>query len=267
MPSRMARPSAGLWPSSGRLLVGVFQFRGIDMLARDQGGFAAIGDFQLLHHLAADHFDMLVVDLHALQAIDVLDFLDEIGRQFFHALDAQDVVRRGIAFDDVIALLDIIALAHADMLALGDQILGRLDLVRLGLHDDAALVLVVLAEFDKAVGLGQHGRFLGLARFEQLRHARQAARDVAGLGAFGRNTGENVAGADLRAVFHRQNGVGRDRITRLAAAIRQLDELALLVDDGDGRTQFGRVLASPCRGCPSPPCSKRRSFRPTLRAR
>ena len=100
------------------------------MLARDQGGFATLGDLELLHHLAADHFDMLVVDLHALQAIDVLDFLDQIGRQFLHALDAQNVVRAGIAFDDVIALLHIIALAHADMLALGDQILGRLELVR-----------------------------------------------------------------------------------------------------------------------------------------
>ena len=101
---------------------------------------------------------------------------------------------RGIAFDDIVALLHIIALAHADMLALGDQILARLQLVVLGLHDDAALVLVVLAELDEAVGLGQHGRFLGLARLEQLRHARQTARDVAGLGAFGRNTRQHVAG-------------------------------------------------------------------------
>ena len=77
---------------------------------------------ELLHHLAADHFDMLVVDLHALQAIDVLNFLDQIGREFLHPLDAQDVMRRRIAFDDVIALLDIIAFTHADMLALGDQI-------------------------------------------------------------------------------------------------------------------------------------------------
>ena len=115
-----------------RLLVGGFQFRRVDMLAGDQRGFAAVGDFQLLHHLAADHFDMLVVDLHALQTIDVLDFLDEIDRQFFHALDAQDVMRRGIAFDDIVALLHIIAFAHADMAALGDQILARLQLVDLG---------------------------------------------------------------------------------------------------------------------------------------
>ena len=116
-------------PSSSGLLVGLFQLELIDLLAGDQRGFAAVGDFELLHHLAADHFDVLVVDLHALQTIDVLDFLDQIGRQFLHALDAQDVVRRGIAFDDVIALLHIIAFAHADVLALGDQILGRFDLV------------------------------------------------------------------------------------------------------------------------------------------
>ena len=114
-----------------------------------------------------------------------------------------------------------------------------------GLHDDAALVLVVLAELDEAVGFRQHRRFLGLARLEQLRHARQTARDVARLGAFGRNTRQNVAGLHLRAVLHRQNGVDGKRITRLAAA-RQLHGLALLVDDDDGRTQVGRSW-SRCR--------------------
>ena len=149
-------------------------------------------------------------------------------------------MRRRIAFDDVIALFDEIALAHADMLALGDQIFDRLELVALRLDDDAALVLVVLAEFDEAVHLGQHRRFLGLARFEQLRHARQTARDVARLGAFRRNTRQHVAGADLRAVFHRENGVDRQRITHLAD-IRHGDDLALLVDDDEGRTQFLRL--------------------------
>ena len=90
-------------------------------------------DFHLLHHLADDHFDVLVVDLHALQPIDVLNLLDEIGRKFLDALDAQDVVRRGIAFDDVVALLHKIAFAHADVLALGDQVLAGIDLVVLRL--------------------------------------------------------------------------------------------------------------------------------------
>ena len=37
-----------------------------------------IGHFEFLKHLAHDHFDMLVIDRHALQAINLLDFVDEI---------------------------------------------------------------------------------------------------------------------------------------------------------------------------------------------
>src|SRR3712207_7921804 len=35
-----------------------------------QRGIAAVGDLDLLQHLANDHLDVLVVDLHALQSID-----------------------------------------------------------------------------------------------------------------------------------------------------------------------------------------------------
>ena len=130
MPSSTGAAFGGLAAVLHRLLVGFVHLELIDLFAGEQRGLAAVGDFHLLHHLAADHFDMLVVDLHALQTIDVLDFLDEIGRQFLHALDAQDVMRRGIAFDDVVALLHIIALAHADVLALGDQIFDRVHACR-----------------------------------------------------------------------------------------------------------------------------------------
>jgi hypothetical protein len=70
---------------------------------------------------------VLVVDLHALEPIDLLDLVDEIVGQFLDALDRQDVVRRRIAFDDVVALFDRIAVLEMDVLALRDQILRGLD--------------------------------------------------------------------------------------------------------------------------------------------
>ena len=152
---------------------------------------------------------MFVVDLHALQPIDVLDLLHQIDRKLLHAFDAQDVVRGRIAFDDVIAFLDVIAFAHTDVLALRDEILDRFTLVVLGLHNHAPLVLVVLAELNEAVRFGQDGAVFGLARLEQLRHARQAARDVACLGAFRRDSGEHVAGLHRCALFNRDDCVHR----------------------------------------------------------
>jgi hypothetical protein len=49
------------------------------MLAVEIEGIARIGDFHLLQHLADNHFDVLVVDRHALQAIDFLDLVDQVG--------------------------------------------------------------------------------------------------------------------------------------------------------------------------------------------
>ncbi len=56
---------------------------------------ALVGDLDLAQHLAGDHLDVLVVDLHALQAIHVLDFLHQVGSQRFDTQQAQDVLRLG----------------------------------------------------------------------------------------------------------------------------------------------------------------------------
>ena len=86
----------------------------------------AVVDLDLLQHLANDHLDVLVVDVDALQPVDLLDFVDEVGGEFLDALDRQDVVRRRIALDDIVALLDDVAILQVDVLALRDQVLLRL---------------------------------------------------------------------------------------------------------------------------------------------
>ena len=69
---------------------------------------------------------MLVVDQHALQPVDLLDLVDEVGGKLLHALDRQDVVRRRQAVEDVVALLDGVALLQVERPALRDQVFDRL---------------------------------------------------------------------------------------------------------------------------------------------
>src|SRR5262245_16069938 len=216
----------------------------VDLLALDQLGLARVVDLHFLQHLANDHLDMLVVDRNALQPIDVLDLVNEIGGEFLDALDRQNVVRRRIALDDGIALLDQVAVLQVDVLALRDQVflglfalIGRLD-------DDATLVLVVAPEADGARGFGDNRRLLGPARLEQLRHPRQAAGDVAGLGALGRDARDDVARLHLRSRIDRDDGVDGELIARLAAA-RQFHGLAVLVLDRDRRVQIGPAAGAP----------------------
>ena len=93
------------------LCVDFLELDEIKLFALDQRGLAAILDFDLLEHLTNDNLDVLIVNLHALQTVDVLDFVHEVGCQCLDALDAQDVVRRGVAVHDVVAAFHEVALA------------------------------------------------------------------------------------------------------------------------------------------------------------
>ena len=122
MPSRTGLPSRGLL-LLGQLGVLLVHFLAVDLLALEQGGVAAVGDLDLLQHLANDRLDVLVVDLHALETIDLLDFRDEILGERLDAQHLEDVVRIGRAADQVVATLDVIAFLDVDHLALGHQLL------------------------------------------------------------------------------------------------------------------------------------------------
>src|SRR6266508_112213 len=215
----------------------------VDLLALDQVGFTGVVDFDLLQHLADDHLDVLVVDRHALQPIDVLDLVDQVTGELLDALDRQDVVRRRVAFDDEVALLDHVAVLQVDVLALRDQIfLGLLVLTRI--DDDAPLVLVVLAEADRAGDFRDDRGLLRPARLEQLRYPRQTAGDVAGLGALGRDTGDDVARLHIRTRVDRNDGVDGELVARLAAA-GDFQHLVVLVLDHDRRTQVDAAAGAP----------------------
>src|SRR5690606_17562800 len=214
-------------------------FDAVDVVALDQRRFSRVDDFDLLQHLTDDDLDVLVVDRHALQSVDLLHFVHQIFGQRLDALDAQQVVRIRVAVDDVVALLDQIAVVDGDVLALGDQELDRFALVAVGIRLrgdlDAALVLVVATEFDATVHLGDDRAVLRTTGFEQFGHARQTAGDVPGLCAFGRDTRDDVARLDLVAVGHRQDGADGQQIARVRTA-RQLG-VAVALGDAHGRTQ------------------------------
>src|SRR6516162_8292774 len=118
----------------------------VDLLALQQLGIAGVVDLDFLQHLANDHLDVLVVDVDALKPIHLLNFVHEVGSQFFDALDGKNVVRSGIALNDIVALLDDVSVLKMNVLAFRDQVLLRLLAFRRRLDRDAALVLVVLAE-------------------------------------------------------------------------------------------------------------------------
>ena len=210
----------------------------VDLLADQERGLAGIRDFHLLQHLATDHLDVLVVDLDSLEPVDLLDFVDQVIGQRLDPEHPEDVVRHPIAVHQEVALLDVVALLDSHVLALGQEVLDRLGAGFLGMDDDPPLGLVILAELDAPRGLGDDRVVLGLARFEQLGHPRQAAGDVARLRRFSRDAREHVAGVDRGAVLDAEDRVDRHEVARLETG-RQMHHLAILVAERDARAQLG----------------------------
>ena len=88
-----------------------------------------------------DDLDVLVVDVHALQPVDLLDLVDQVRLQLLLAEHAQDVVRVARPVHQRLARPDALALLHVDVHAARDQVLARLGARLVGHDDDLARAL------------------------------------------------------------------------------------------------------------------------------
>src|SRR5690606_3261114 len=115
----------------------------VDVLALEELAVAAVRDADLLEHLADDGPDVLVVDLHALEAVDLLDLVQQILLHGARPLDPQDVVRVDGPLAQTVARPDGIALVDAQVLA-DRHLVHALRALRRD-HDDLALAALDVA--------------------------------------------------------------------------------------------------------------------------
>ena len=202
-----------------------------DLLTADEVGTARCDHFHLAQHLPHDHLDVLVVDLHPLEPIDLLDLVDDVLGEGLDAVQADDVVGAQGAVAHHLALLNVLALKDIDAAPLGNQ---RLHGIALDRRDHQPLLaLGGSAETNHARGFGEHCRLLGFARLEEVRHPRQATGDVPRLGAFLGNAGNDVANMHRILVLQVEDGVAGQRIGRILGCI----PLPRRIDQHQRRTQ------------------------------
>ena len=96
----------------------------VDDGAGQEVGVARVVDLHLAQHLREDDLDVLVVDRHALAAVDVLDLAQQVVLQRLLARDAQDVVRDERPVDERLAGAHVVARVDAQVLALRDEVLA-----------------------------------------------------------------------------------------------------------------------------------------------
>src|SRR6476620_11496213 len=188
---------------------------------------ARIDDRDATQHPPDDHLDVLVVDRHALSAVDLLDLLDEVDLHLAGTLDAKHLVRVGGAFHQLLAHLDVVAvgeqplgavvvLEHLQALTTGELVVDHFLATIVGNDGDLVEALALL----EAHATGDVGARRLVPRnpgLEEFLHAGQTTHDVAAT----RNTAlvERTHG-QLRAGF--ADGLGGDDADRLA----DVDELA-----------------------------------------
>ena len=224
MPSSSGSERAGFLALHDRFLVHLAELDAIDVLALEEVGLAGVGDPHLLQHLAHDHADVLVVDLHALEPVDLLDLVQEVLLHRARALDAQDVVRVDRALGEAVTGPHLVALVDAHVLPDRHLVRPRRALLRRDVH--LALAALDVAEADDAVDLGDDRRILGTPRLEQLGHPGQTAGDVAGLVDLAADLRERVARRDLVAVVHGELRAHRDdELLQLLGLLRVLPDL------------------------------------------
>ena len=179
----------------GQFLVHGIELEAIHDRAGQEGRVAEALHADLPQHLRDDDLDVLIVDLHALAAVDVLDLAGQIVLHGLFARDAEDVVGHERPIDEGLAGADEGAGVDAEVLAVRDEVFA-LD-AAFAADDDRPLAAALLAQqLHDAVDLGDDCRVLGLAGLEDLRHAGQAAGDVLGAGDFAGRLGQQRAGGD-----------------------------------------------------------------------
>ena len=200
IPSSTVLPAAGLAARFEHAIVLLAELELVDDLFRQEFGIADVVHLHPAHHLTGDHFQVLVVDVDALQTIDFLDFVHQVFLQVLFAHHGHDVVRVARTVHQRIAVTNALAFLNVDVNAARNRVFLGFAIV--GDDVDLAHALRDLAVLHDSVDFRDHSGLARLARFEQFDHARQTARDVLGLGGRARDLGEHVAGVNFVAVRH-----------------------------------------------------------------
>src|ERR1700722_2156511 len=177
----------------------------VHLLFEEERRVANVFDLDPAHHLPGDGFDVLVVDVHTLQAVDLLNRVDEVGLGELFAEDREQVVQVERTVDQSFASLDVIAFLNVDVNTARNRIFLR-GLAVFAFDVDLAHALGDIAVANHTVDFADDGRILGLAGFEEFDDARETTGDVLGLGGFTRDLREHVSGRHFIAVLDHQVG-------------------------------------------------------------
>ena len=195
-------------------MVDVPEFHPVDVLALEEDRLPRIRDLHLLEHLANDHTDVFVVDLHTLESVDLLDLVEQIFLDGSRAPDLQNIVRIDRSLGESIARTHAVTFVDSHVFDDGHHVGPLVLLARVRRNDNFAFAALDVAKADFTVDLRDNRGILRPASLEQLGHARQPTRDIPSLVDLPADLGNGVTGGDLVPIMDRESGSHRhDELT------------------------------------------------------
>src|ERR1700722_10517949 len=153
----------------------------VHLLFEEERGVANVFDLDPAHHLARDGFDVLVVDVHTLEAVDLLNCVDEVSLGELFAENREQVVQVQRTVDQSLTGLDVVAFLNVDVDTARNRVFLR-GLAVFAFDVDLAHALGDIAVTNRTVDFADDGWILGLAGFEEFDDARETTGNVFRLG-------------------------------------------------------------------------------------
>ena len=147
---------------------------------------------------------MFVVDLDALQAINLLDLTHDVVGQRLQTTKLQYIHRGKRPFHNDIALFNGLPVEDADLAIFWNRHL--MQFARLIRNFEACLGLYFFTKRNDTRCLSQNRGLFCLSRLKQFRNSGQTAGDITGLGTFLRNSRKQLSHADFGAHTHHNRG-------------------------------------------------------------
>ena len=213
----------------------VVLFREVELVYQflfEESGVAWVVDLHLAHHLAHDNLEVLVVDFHTLQAVNVLHLVNDILLHSRGTLDGQNVVGRYHTIRKRRTSANGIVFLHQDLLGKADEIL--LLVARFRSDNDFAITTLYLTHSNLSIDFGDNGRVGGVACLEEFGNTGQTTRDVACTTHGTGNLNEGCTRLYLRTIFNHHVATHGEVVRTQHFAISRHD-----VASGHLRTVFG----------------------------
>src|SRR3989338_913359 len=202
------RPSS----CSNHFMVMSIKLSTINLLTFNQGCIPNILHFNFLKHLANNHFDVLIVNSHTLEAINLLNFTNKISSQGFYTQNTQDIMWYWITINNDITRFHIVTILNQNVTSSWNKVLKWLLCLIFRSNSQTTFRLVILTKFYTTIKFSHNIGIFWLTCFKKLRNAWQTTRDVPCFRCFPWNLCKNITSVNHTTIFNGQNRVHRHKV-------------------------------------------------------